>query len=143
MAVEVRNFTATIPAGTPIGAPVVVDISFPPRVVASIDWRVPNGPLGVMGWRLTMGKVQVIPTSGDLWIVADGHAATIYPSKDLSSGAWQVTGYNTGTNPHSVYLVFHLEHTAAAAAEVKLVPAWALGNFPDLTGLLPSGPKRP
>lgn len=143
MAVEVRNFTATIPAGTPIGAPVTVDISFPPRVVASIDWRVPGGPVGLMGWRLSMGKVQVIPTAGDQWIVADGESGTIYPPAGLQSGAWQVTGYNTGTHAHNVYLVFHLELPTPAPAEVQLVPAWALGNYPDLTGLLPPGPKRP
>lgn len=141
MAEEVRHFTATIPAGTPIGAPVVVDISFPPRIVRSIEWRVPPGPLGVLGWRLTMGKVQVVPTAGDAWIIADGHSATIKPSEQLSSGAWQVTGYNTGVNPHSVYLAFHLDYPEPKPAEVQLVPAWMLGTAPDLTGLLPPGPK--
>lgn len=141
MADQVRHFTATIPAGTPIAAPVVVDISFPPYIVESIEWRVPPGPLGVMGWRLTMGKVQVLPTAGDLWIIADDHSATIRPSPDLSSGAWQVTGYNTGANPHSVYLAFHLHLINPAPPAVQLVPAWMLGTAPDLTGLLPNGPK--
>lgn len=143
MAEEVRNFTATIPAHTPVASPVVVGIAFPPRIVASIDWRVPGGPLGLMGWRLTMGGIQVIPTAGDLWVIADGHSGVIRPSAELSSGAWQVTGYNTGANPHSVYLVFHLDLPQAKRAEVRLVPAWMLGNAPDLAGLYPNGPKHP
>ena len=141
MATEVRHFTATIPAHTPVASPVVVDISFPPRVVVSIDWRVPPGPLGLMGWRLSMGKVQVIPTAGDPWVIDDGNSGTIYPSDQLSSGAWQVTGYNTGANPHSVYLAFHLDYPRPKPVEVQLVPAWLLGNAPDLAGLLPNGPK--
>lgn len=142
MADEIRHFTATIPAGTPLAAPVIVDIGFPPRVVTSIDWRVPPGPAGLMGWDLTMGGVRVIPTQGDRYIIADGQSGTIRPSRELSSGAWQVRGYNTGGQPHSVYLVFHLELIPARPAAVELVPAWMLGNFPDLAGLLPPGPKR-
>lgn len=143
MAEEVRHFTATIPAGTPLATPVTVDVSFPPRIVARIDWRVPNGPQGLMGWRLSMGGLQVIPTSGDKFIIADGHAGSITPSAELSSGAWQVTGYNTGASPHSVYLAFHLDLPRPKPAGVQLVPAWVLGNYPDLAGLLPPGLKHP
>lgn len=141
MAEEVLHFTATIPAGTPLASPVLVNISFPPRVVESIDWRVPGGSLGLMGWRLTMGSVRVIPTSGDKFIVADSQSGTIRPSRELGSGAWQVSGYNTGSNPHSVYLVFHVDLPSPRPAGVRLVPAWMLGNAPDLAGLLPNGPK--
>lgn len=142
MATEIRHFTVAIPAGTPKAAPAVTGIAFPPNIVGQIDWRVPHGPVGLMGWRLTMGGVKVIPTAGDDWIVADGQAGTLHPSPDLSSGAWQVTGYNTGAQPHSVYLAFHLDPTSPKPAPVQLVPAWMLGNAPDLAGLLLSGVQR-
>lgn len=143
MAEEIWHYTATIPAGTPAASPVVVDVSFPPRIVLSIDWRVPPGPLGALGWRLSMGKVQVIPTRGDAWIIADGHSGTFRPSAELSSGAWQVTGYNTGTHPHAVYLAFHVDLTTPRPAPVELVPAWLLGNFPELATIIGPGGRAP
>lgn len=109
MAREVRHFTATIPAGTPIAAPATVAIAMPPRIVRSIYWRVPNGPMGNFGWRITMGKVQVIPSAGDLFVVANDEHGTWEVHDFPDSGAWEVTGYNTGANPHSVYLAFHVD----------------------------------
>lgn len=109
MADEVRRFTATIPAGTPVAAPAVVDVSFPPRRVLTIDWRVPPGPAGLMGWRLTMGGVQVVPYGPALWVIDNNNRGTFTLTNHPDSGAWQVTGYNTGTHDHAVYLTFHLD----------------------------------
>lgn len=140
MTAEVRAFTATIPAGAPAAAPVTVDISFPPRVVRRIDWRVPNGPMGVFGWRLTMGGVQVLPTAGASWILANDESATWAPTRAPDSGAWQVTGYNTGRYPHAVYLTFHLDLPEPPRPQVQLVPAALLGAAPDLMATLPARP---
>jgi hypothetical protein len=125
MAAEVRSFAAVIPAGTPKAAPVVVDVSFPERLVRAVKWRVPPGPSGLMGWRLSMGGVQVVPLPAGAWIVADGHADN-WPFQGLpDSGAWQVTGYNTGMYDHTVYLDFLLDLVGAAApsaAQLAAVP---------------------
>lgn len=134
MADEVRRATATIPAGTPIAVPVTVDISFPPRRVLTIDWRVPPGPAGAMGWRLTMGGVQVIPTLSDPWVIEDDHHDTFVLDGYPDSGAWQVTGYNTGTHPHSVYFVFHLDLVRPAGALARpVLDVRALMPVPDLS----------
>ena len=108
MATEVQHFTATVPAGTPLAAPVTVAIAMPVRVVARIDWRVPNGPMGVFGWQLAMGGVKVFPTLGDSYVIANDEHGTWAVEDAPDSGAWQVIGYNTGANPHSVYLAFHV-----------------------------------
>lgn len=136
MADEVRRFTATIPAGTPIAAPVTVDVSFPPRRVRTIDWRVPPGPTGVMGWRLSMGGVQVLPTRSDAWVIEDDHAETFVVDGYPDSGAWQVIGYNTGVNPHSVYLTFHLDQVAIVAPARTLINPVALMPLPDIGALV-------
>lgn len=109
MATEVRHFTATIPAGTPLTAPVTVTIAMPARVVSSIDWRVPNGPMGVFGWQIAMGGVKVFPSGGDQYVIANDEHGTWTVDGAPDSGGWQVIGYNTGVNPHSVYLAFHVD----------------------------------
>jgi len=137
MADEVRKFTATIPAGTPSSAPVTVDVSFPSRTVRTIDWRMPPGASGLMGWRLTMGGVQVIPTLSDPWVIDDGQTGTFALDGYPDSGAWQVTGYNTGTYPHSVYLTFHLDLVRTSAPARMLINPVLLMPVPDVRALMP------
>lgn len=119
-AVEVRSFVATIPAGTPVSAPVTVDVSFPPRTVVGVHWKVPPGPSGLMGWRLTMsGGNAVVPTGGG-WVIADNESDTWPLTGQPDSGAWEVTGYNTDVYDHSVYVDFLLALTAVAPAPTVL-----------------------
>lgn len=119
-AAEVRSFTVTIPAGTPQSAPAVIPVSFPPRVVAGVRWKVPSGPAGLMGWQLSMsGGVPVIPTGGG-FIVTDNDADTWYLQDQPDSGAWEVRGYNTDIYPHNVYLSFLLDLIVTGQATVTL-----------------------
>jgi hypothetical protein len=136
---EVRHFTATFPAGTPSTAPAVVNIGFSIRTVRTIDWRVPPGPAGTVGWRLTMGGVQVVPIRSDPWVIDDGNSGTFTLDGYPDSGAWQVTGYNTGIYAHSVYFVFHLDLVKPPRRpRAPLSPLSVMGVF-DLSQ---SGPPR-
>jgi hypothetical protein len=130
---EIRHFTVTVPAGTPQAAPFTEAITFPPRKVIRVYWRVPNGAMGVMGWNLSMGGVLVIPYASDQWVVANDEHDTWTATGQPESGAWQVSGYNTGTHPHSVYLAFTLEPISVpdTAAPAPLAP-WAYTG-PDLS----------
>jgi PASTA domain len=121
-AVEVRSFAVTIPHGTPSTAPYTQDIYFPARVVSGVHWKVPTGPAGKMGWRLTMsGGNAVIPTGGG-WIIADDESDTWLLQDQPDSGFWEVTGYNTGTYDHTVYLDFLLDLVTGGAGTPDLLP---------------------
>jgi hypothetical protein len=122
---EVRNFTVTTPAGTAKATPLVTSLTMPPRRVARVHWRVPTGPMGSLGWRLTMGGVQVLPTSGgDAWVIASGESGAWVVQDLPDSGAWQLTSYNTGSNPHAVYLEFTLDVLGQDAPDP--LPPWPL-----------------
>lgn len=129
MAVEVRSFAATIPAGTTADAPVSVDLSFPARQVDSITVRVPPGPSGAVGFVLQNSGVTVIPIAGTDWIITDDEVITWALTDQITSGSWQLAGYNTGTYDHTVYIRFALSLPAAAGGGL-LVPVAAA----DLTG---------
>lgn len=107
MPTEARHYQVTIPAGTPLAAPVTIDVSFPQMITDRVIWRVPRGPNGLMGWRLTSGGGQVIPKNQGAFIVADNQGGTWELAELHNTGAWQVTGYNTGAFNHSVFLEFH------------------------------------
>lgn len=115
MAITVTQFDATIPADTPFETTVTVDVPFPASQVNKIRWRVPPGPRGNFGWCLSMGGVQVVPSDVGTFIVADDESDDWEIDSLPDSGAWQVTGYNTGTFDHTVYLTFFTTPNVLAA----------------------------
>lgn len=106
MATSVTALSATVPAGTQIASPFVASLTINTNTVDKIRWRVPPGPRGNLGWYLSMGGVQVLPDDKGAYVVADDE----YDDWEIvglpDSGAWQLTGYNTGTYDHTVYLYF-------------------------------------
>lgn len=109
MADEVRRFAVTVPAGTPIAAPAVFDLSFPPREVAQISVRIPRGVNGVVGLWIGAAGTQVIPQVRGTWITGDDDRLD-YPTANLhNSGSWQMTAYNTGAYPHLIGVTFLLD----------------------------------
>lgn len=116
MAQEIREFAVTVPAGTPLATPAVTSIAFPERQVRAISYRVPPGPSGLMGWRLTSAGAAVIPIQPNTYIVTDNQADKWQLEGYLDSGNWAVTAYNTGIYPHTVYLTFELDLIGTDAA---------------------------
>lgn len=143
MAREIQHFTATIPAGTPVASPVTVSLAMPPRIITRIDWRVPHGPMGVFAWQVAMGGLRVFPSGGDTWVKANDEHGTWEVHGAPDSGAWQVIGYNTGANPHSVYLAFYADLPVKPVRLRPLIRASEFMPSPDLSRAgppLPGGP---
>lgn len=126
MAAEVRTFAVTIPAGTPQASPAIIDLAMPARVVTAIRWRVPPGPRGELGWALGAAGVRVLPWGEDQWVVADDEVAEWPLTDQITSGAWQLQGYNTGSFDHTVYVTFLLELVGQGATLGPVAPL-ALG----------------
>lgn len=102
----VYTFQATVPAGTAIATPYTTALTFPPLVVNTIQWKVPDGPRGNMGFALGSAGVRVIPYNPSAWIIANDQNESWDVAGQFDSGAWQFFGYNAGFNPHTVYLTF-------------------------------------
>lgn len=106
MASQVFSFQVTIPPGTPQSAPFRQNVTLPDRKVDSLEITVPPGPSGAMGFAVTSRGVNIIPVTAGTYIVTDDRHIT-WPLTDLpTSGDWQVSGYNVGVWPHTVYLEF-------------------------------------
>lgn len=104
MAREVWSFQVSIPAGTPQITPVRISTTIPIRRPEVLQVIVPPGPAGSMGFAITMGGVNVIPVQPGAFLVTDNERIE-WPLTDLpTSGAWQVSGYNTGNFAHSIFL---------------------------------------
>lgn len=134
---DVRHFQPSIPAGTPSTALAVVSIAVPVANVDRIDWKVPPGHGGLVGWFLAMGNVQVRPLPIGTFVVCDNKDGS-WPGGGLpDSGAWQLIGYNTGKFAHAVWLTFHLTFTRPRPRPVVLLPAQLLAPVPDWRDVAP------
>lgn len=132
-AAEAWEFAVTIPAGTPIGAPVTVPCVLPTRIIRSIRWRVPPGHKGLTGWRVLSSNTQVIPASAGAWMVTDAQSGTFDLPGLPDSGDWQVAGYNTGSFAHTVYVTFVAAVIEKPPGLITLHPNSVLSSAPDLS----------
>lgn len=144
MAEDIRHFTVTVPAGVPATSATVFPITMPPRTVRRIDWRVPNGPLGLMGFLLQVKGGVVLPVAGAfVFVVANGETGYWELDNYPDSGDWQVAMYNTGVNPHSVYLTFHIDLPERVPQLRAPLDFTAPPFVPDLSASRPPLPMRP
>ena len=104
---EVRRFTITSEQRffSPDN-PQVQDISFPERKVQRIRVRIPPGPSGLMGFALTMGGATVLPYEPGTYFIADNEVIDLGVEDLPTTGAWQISSYNLGLYPHTIYLDF-------------------------------------
>lgn len=122
MVSEIRTFAVTIPAGTPLATPFVQAITFPPRIVTAIHWKVPPGPSGLMGWALTIAGNPVIPRVQGTYFVTDNDSDTWTLEGYPDQGQWQLAGYNTDIYDHTVFLDFLLDQISAGSATPAQIP---------------------
>jgi hypothetical protein len=103
----VYEFQPTTPHGTLQSAPHVESFTMPPLEVQWIQWVVPPGPQGNLGWQITCSGEVVIPQNG-AWIVTDNEKNSWELDEQITSGSWGFRGYNSGQYDHTVYLRFLL-----------------------------------
>jgi len=143
MSREIRAFECIIPAGTPKATPVSFPLAMPARIVDQIDLRIPPGPNGVMGFQITSGGAQIIPYNAGAFIVASDERIPWPLTNQISSGAWQLMGYNTGQYPHTVYVKFLLSLVASSnQSDLTPIPAADLApvvSDADLAALAADG----
>lgn len=113
---EVREFSVTVPAGTPKAAPQVTSLAMPPRLVRRWTVRVPPGPRGEVGWALANGGTPIIPVTPTAWMVLDDQEVTWTLSGYVDSGTWAVRIYNTGSYSHTITLTAEVTLPATGAA---------------------------
>ena len=104
----VRQKTATIPAGTAKSSPVTIDVSIGDFEIESIDLEVPPGPAYQMGFYLALSGQQVIPYDAGQFIVWDDQSKNWPLVNQVTTGRWQIVGYNTGKYDHMVVVRFHV-----------------------------------
>lgn len=104
----VHPFSVTIPAGTPIAAPLVTATQFAPNVVERVEWRFPQGCNGQVGIQIGARSVPVLPGDRTQFFVRSGDSQGIDLEDMHTTGDWSVIGYNLGAFPHTILVTFKM-----------------------------------
>jgi hypothetical protein len=106
MAREVQRFSVTIPAGTPRLGALAFPLAMPTRIVVEVEIVVPPGPRGEVGFQLGSGGLQIVPATPGQFVVTDNEVIHWPLESQITSGAWQLIGYNTGSFDHTLEIRF-------------------------------------
>ena len=108
MAITIYTFANVIPAGTPKTSPLKFGMTVPAYDVEQLEIRVPPGPRGEVGFFISSGGVQMLPRPSGSFIITDNERILWELEGQISSGAWEMTAYNTGQFQHTLYVDIHL-----------------------------------
>lgn len=130
MAEDLWHFPISVPAGITKAAPQVTLTQFPAAVVESVRWRFPPGCNGLVGIRISMRDVAVIPANDTQWIVDSAASGTWPLSGFPDTGDWSVTAYNTGGFPHTVEVTYLVKYRQPPPRKLELAPLEELHEWP-------------
>jgi len=129
MAREVKRFAITVPAGTSQAAPITQPTTFEPRIVRRIEWVFPPGCNGLVGILFSMNQIPVIPLPSGTFIIESAVTGGYDVTGQPDSGAWQVTAFNTGANPHTIQVSYHADLIEPREPDFTLLDQIDLGSM--------------
>lgn len=132
MAERIELFNVTVPAGTLSTSPQTTALSFNDGDVEFVEFLIPPGPSGLVGFRLRHSGETVIPYDRAGWIVADNEVIK-WPLEGYPSGeAWSLMAYNTDVYPHTIYIRIGVrESRRSLIVRASLVPIAPGGSAED------------
>lgn len=127
---QVFQFAVTIPAGTPIAAPLATPTTFEPNIVERIEWLFPHGCNGLVGVQFGARSVPVVPRGGLTFFTSSGTTHALAVEDMHVTGDWSVIGYNLGANPHTVQVLYRVRRQTPKADAFRLLDDADLAQFP-------------
>jgi hypothetical protein len=119
MAREVYEFAVTFTIGTTRTSPQRTNVTMPARIVRRVEITIPPGPRGEVGFQLGSNGTAFLPRNTDQFIIGDGAEIGWDLEDQMTSGGWQVIGYNTGQFAHTLYFRFLCDLTSAGSGAVQ------------------------
>lgn len=122
MAQRIIPFTVLVNPGTTPTTPLAHPLNFGPADVVQIDVMVPPGPAGFVGFFIGNGGGQYVPEGAGQFITPDDKYLMFPVDGAPNNGNWNVTAYNTGNYPHTLYVYFHVNNLTVAEANALATP---------------------
>lgn len=132
MARRIFRFAVTIPAGTALATPLTTPLTMPAVIVRRVTVRVPPGMGGLVGWYLGSSGTRIVPENAGAWMVMDDETFDTDLQGMITSGAWGLTGYNTGSYDHTLHVTFYCDppQRTGAADVTQFLGSVTIGGGP-------------
>lgn len=103
MASRIEAPPFVIPAGTAIATPASMLLFDKRGTVLEIEFLIPPGPSGLVGFSVWHSSEQIIPWARGQWIVTNDEVIR-WPLDGYSDQPdWRIRGYNLDIYPHTIY----------------------------------------
>jgi len=122
---RIEQFEIMVPASTAIATPQTTALSMPDGIVVALEFAVPPGPSGLVGWMLLHSTQQVIPRTPGTYFVMDNDIRHWDLHNFPTGDAWAIQSYNTDVFPHTIrftFLVDEFPPTNYLTSSVTLQP---------------------
>lgn len=119
MAREVYEFPVVFAIGSTRTSPQRTNVTMPKRIVRRVEITIPPGPRGEVGFQLGSNGTAFLPRNTDQFVIGDGAEIGWDLEDQMTSGGWQVIGYNTGQFAHTLYFRFLCDLTTATSGAVQ------------------------
>lgn len=110
-------FDVTVPAETSASLPYAQSISWAQGELILLEVVTPDGPSGLVGWRLTSSGMQMIPRNTGAWIIGNDETFTRETEGYPNSGRYEFTAYNEDIYPHTYQVRFAIQEIAKRLPE--------------------------
>ena len=125
------QFSATFPAGTLPGAPSNLKWTLEDNLLRRIEITVPDGPSGLMSFRILQAGQQIVPWANNSFITANDEKILVEFEDQISASGLVIQGFNTDIFDHTVYFRATITNLPLPGS---LPPAAVVGTF----GLAPT-----
>lgn len=106
MTVSVHSFGITVPVGSTLTSLYTQALVFPAAEVTRVEFTVPDGPRGNVGFSLGAQSTQVLPYQAGQFFVFNDQEKAYDLERAIDSGNWTFFAYNTGSYPHLIQVRF-------------------------------------
>lgn len=125
----------TVPAGTPIAAPVTAPVVLDDLNLDSVEIIIPDGHVQLTGIAITSGGFPVIPFNIGTWISGNNDRLTFDYDAEITANGLTVAGYNLDIYPHTFYLRWQLSRKTAASVVIESPQASAVAAPADIAAI--------
>lgn len=127
---QVQQFACTVAPATPVATPAVFPMPLLPLAIEWLEWFVPLGPRGEVGFWIGSHGQPIIPytVGAPNWIVTDDQHVHWDLADQPDSGDWELRAYNLGVKPHTIYVRWGLSIPTTVPAGVAVLPSLDMLN---------------
>lgn len=110
MSDRIASFDITVQAGTAKSTPVTFPTVFSQGEVVTIDWEVPPGCNGLLGFQFAYGEQVIIPEDSSKWIVTNGTTRAWDVTNFPQGEHWAIIAYNEGNFDHTIQVRYLIDN---------------------------------